>query len=130
MIAKELGVEIGEEFRIKDESGIDEDLYHFTDCGFAYYDQAMCEWQESLRHVDLINGTAKIVKKPFEPKNGEKFWTVYWNGVANMPCATCENWHGDSFDFANKVSGNVFRTKEEAEREKYNIYEKLTGKKW
>ena len=79
IIAKELGVEIGEEFRIKDESGIDEDFHRFTDCGLVYYDQAMCEWQESARIIDLIDGRAEVVKKPFEPKKGEKYWYVWWN---------------------------------------------------
>jgi hypothetical protein len=78
MIAKELGVEIGEEFHIKDESGVDEDFHRFTDCGFEYYDQAMCEWQESARVIDLIDGRAEVVKKPFEPKEGERYWYVYW----------------------------------------------------
>ena len=129
-ICELLGVEIGEEFRIKDESGIDEDLYHFTDCGFAYYDQAMCEWQESLRHVDLINGTAKIVKLPFEPKEGEIYWSVAWNEKEHLMVACNLCWISNDRCYADTYCGNCFRTEAEAEREMYNIYEKLTGKKW
>jgi hypothetical protein len=130
MIAKELGVEIGEEFRIKDESGVDEDFHRFTDCGLVYYDQAMCEWHESAMIIDLIDGRAEVVKKPFEPKDGEKYWTVYWQGIGEMLCSVYETYRGDSCDFANKVSGNCFRTEAEAEKHKFEIYEKLTGKKW
>jgi hypothetical protein len=32
--------------------------------------------------------------------------------------------------YAIKHSGNCFRTEAEAEKYKYEIYEKLTGKKW
>jgi hypothetical protein len=130
IIAKELGVEIGEEFRIKDESGVDEDFHRFTDCRLEYYDQAMCSWQESAMIIKLIDGSAEVVKKPFEPKNGERYWTVYWKEIGDMPCAVYEIWRDDSCDFANKVSGNCFRTKTEAEMHKYEIYEKLTGRKW
>jgi hypothetical protein len=126
IIAKELGVEIGEEFRIKDESGVDEDFHRFTDCGLVYYDQAMCEWQESARIIDLIDGRAEIVKKPFEPKSGEKYFVV--SVVDKSVCFTL--WDGHTTDYCYKACGNCFRTSEEAEKHKYEIYEKLTGKKW
>jgi hypothetical protein len=128
MIAKELGVEIGEEFRIKDESGIDEDFHRFTDCGLVYYDQAMCEWQESAMIIDLIDGRAEVVKKPFEPKEGERYWYVYWGTeyikVTDLP------FEDDDMHYHHKYCGNCFRTEAEAEKHKYEIYEKLTGKKW
>lgn len=127
-IAKELGVEVGEEFRIKDESGIDEDFHRFTDCRFEYYDQAMCEWQESARIIDLIDGRAEVVKKPFEPKRGEEFYKVC---VAGGELTTyAEVWADCLIDYALKYCGNCFRTKAEAEKHKYEIYEKLAGKKW
>ena len=129
-IAKLLGVEINEEFYIKDATGKDDDLHRFTSETFEYYDQSMGEWCETLRFVDLVCGLAEIVKKPFEPKNGERYWTVYWKEIGDMPCAVYENWRGDSCDFANKVSGNCFRTEAEAEAHKFEIYEKLTGAKW
>ena len=33
-------------------------------------------------------------------------------------------------DYCYKACGNCFRTEAEAEKHKYEIYEKLTGKKW
>lgn len=127
-IAEMLGVEIGEEFRIKDESGIDEDFHRFTDCGLVYYDQAMCEWQESARIIDLIDGRAEVVKKPFEPKDGEKYWYVWWN--SRYVDTSYTFWQGEVNNCADKYCGNCFRTETEAEKHKYEIYEKLTGRKW
>ena len=126
MIAKELGVEVGEEFRIKDESGIDEDFHRFTDCGLVYYDQAMCEWQESARIIDLIDGRAEVVKKPFEPKKGEKYFVVSVVDKTVWPYT----WEETTTDYCFKACGNCFRTEAEAEKHKYEIYEKLTGRKW
>lgn len=130
MIAKELGVEVGEEFRIKDESGIDEDFHRFTDCGLVYYDQAMCEWQESARIIDLIDGRAEVVKKPFKPKEGERYWVATWD-TQETTLTTCGViWHNRADCYADKYVSNCFRTEAEAEAHKYEIYEKLTGKKW
>ena len=128
MIAKELGVEIEEEFRIKDESGIDEDSHRFTDCGLVYYDQAMCEWKESARIIDLIDGRAEVVKKPFEPKNDEMYWYVWWDNQ-NIE-TTYTFWKGLVSNYADKYCGNCFRAEAEAEAHKCEIYEKLTGRKW
>ena len=125
-IAEMLGVEIGEEFRIKDESGIDEDFHRFTDCGLVYYDQAMCEWQESARIIDLIDGRAEVVKKPFEPKKGEKYFVVSVVDKTVWPYT----WEETTTDYCFKACGNCFRTEAEAKKHKIEIYEKLTGKKW
>ena len=135
-IAEMLGVEIGEEFKLKQTTGDiksakyrfrnigDQIIYEHTDfCG----DWTMC----SAEDVGLlVLGKHEVVKLPFEPKDGEKYWTVFWKGIGNMPCAVYETWYGDSCDFANKVGGNCFRTEAEAEKHKYEIYEKLTGGKW
>lgn len=126
-IAKELGVEIGEEFCIKDESGIDEDFHRFTDCGLVYYDQAMCEWQESARIIDLIDGRAEVVKKPFKPKEQELYWHVY---VGDGEIGNTRFSSGNTNDLMRVYCGNCFRTEKEAEAHKYEIYEKLTGRKW
>jgi hypothetical protein len=128
IIAKELGVEIGEEFRIKDESGVDEDFHRFTDCGLVYYDQAMCSWQESAMILKLIDGSAEVVKKPFEPKDGETYWYVTWND--DELGSTISVWYEGPKEYAVKYCGNIFRTQAEAEKHKFEIYEKLTGRKW
>ena len=128
-ICELIGVEIGENFKIK--NGVSA-IYKFQGSGLytkkQTEDSYWCVCNDiTLR--DILVGIAKIEKLPFEPKDGEKYWTVYWKGIGDMPCAVYENWRGDSCDFANKVSGNCFRTEAEAENHKYEIYEKLTGKK-
>ena len=129
-IAKLLGVEINEEFYIKDATGKDDDLHRFTSETFEYYDQSMGEWCETLRFVDLVCGLAEIVKKPFEPKDGDLYWGVGWVGLnENVFVGTCV-WHDTRENYADKYCGNCFRTEAEAEKHKYEIYEKLTGKKW
>lgn len=123
-IAELLGVEIGEEFEVEN----DVCLHRFTENGLEY--RVCGVWSACARLNLILNGTEKIIKLPFEPKEGEKYWTVYWKGIGDMPCAVYETWRGDSCDFANKVSGNCFRTEAEAEAHKFEIYEKLTGAKW
>ena len=131
-VAKMLGVEVEQTFKIKSwfAEGADDSVYKFTERDFCFYDDETGVWESSLRYADIINGNAFIIEIPFEPKDGEKYWTVYWKGIVDMPCAVYETWRGDSCDFANKVSGNCFRTEAEADAHKYEIYEKLTGRKW
>ncbi len=123
-ICELLGVEIGEEFVAN------ERIVKFTDKALIFHscNDRWCNAECTL--YGLIVGIYKVKKLPFEPKDGEKYWTVYWKEIGDMPCAIYEIWRGDSCDFANKVSGQCFRTEAEAEKHKYEIYEKLTGRKW
>ena len=137
-IAEMLGVEIGEEFNAKHvdigkiltNSKEEPAIFKFGNDGLY----AKCSDGSGdfflIGMGNFLKGDYEIVKLPFEPKKGEKYWTVYWKGIGDMPCAVYETWRGDSCDFANKVSGNCFRTRDEAEKHKYEIYEKLTGRKW
>ena len=131
-ICELLGVEIGEEFRIKWPTckKPNEEFYKFTKDGFCYYDQAMCEWVDSLACVDLISDKAEVIKRPFEPKDGERYWYVYWNFTLEYPCVTDIVFKDSDMCYYHIYCGNCFRTKAEAEKHKYEIYEKLTGRKW
>ena len=126
-VAEMLGVKIEEEFEANGKTyKFTEDTFvrRIRDCKREWWVQAECTL------LCLINGILEVKKLPFEPKNGEKYWTVYWKGIGDMPCAVYETWRDDSCDSANKVSGNCFRTETEAEAHKFEIFEKLTGKKW
>lgn len=133
-LAEMLGVEIEEEFKLKQTNGDiksakyrfrnigDQIIYEHTDfCG----DWTMC----SAEDVGLlVLGKHEIVKLPFEPKDGEMYYTVAWDREKIWcPDAT---WREYGEHYCRKHCGNVFRTKAEAEKHKYEIYEKLTGKKW
>ena len=40
------------------------------------------------------------------------------------------DWDAEVSNWADKYCGNCFRTQSEAEKHKYEVYERLTGKKW
>lgn len=57
-VARILGVELGEEFRVE---GFD-DKFMLTSTGMFYYDIEDSKWQESLLIYDILKGTRKIIK--------------------------------------------------------------------
>ena len=130
MIAKELGVEIGERFEI---DGTDHDAgiyYYFTETELIQHVPfRIPDYAQYRMLADLIMGDKKIIKPPFEPKYGEEYWLVRLADDFE-PYADDLTWNGDTIDYLNKYCGNCFRTEKEAEAHKYEIYEKLTGKKW
>lgn len=112
-IAKMLGVELGEEFKVK---GEDETTYIFADDGLKLiYDGGIgiLEISSDVAFAALVNGKAEIVKLPWKPKKGDAYYTfeifrgkwvvrsLWWTGA---PC-----------NYALLDKGWVFRTKEEAE---------------
>ena len=129
-IAEMLGVEIGEEFEIRPFNATSlykSAKYHFTEYCFQYYDVVDEAWRPSDALTSVLNGMSEIIKLPFEPKEGETYYKVilrYGLSVAK------EDWAGWLADYSDKYCGNCFRTEAEAEKHKYEIYEKLTGKKW
>ena len=123
-IAEMLGVEIGEEFKIEN----DICLHRFTENGLEYRVCGVWSACVCARLNLILNGTEKIIKLPFEPKRGEEFYKVCVSGDKLTVCV--EMWADYFVDYALKYCGNCFRTKSEAEKHKYEIYEKLTGKKW
>lgn len=128
-IAEMLGVEIGERFHIKDKTGDDAVNYCFFSGSFMYYEQSIGEWQESMRICDVISGRAEIVKLPFEPKIGDKYFRIYIYADMGLHIGS-HVWDDCTNDYMCKYCGNCFRTEAEAEAHKYEIYEKLTGRKW
>ena len=134
-IAEMLGVEIGEIFELtfaKDgtvlgqakfvEKGVVEKV-NYTDSGWD------CSINPSILN-GLLDGLYGINKLPFEPKEEEEYWIVYWDVNGKKICTTNLVWRNYVSCFTDKYCGNCFRTKAEAEAHKYEIYETLTGKKW
>ena len=134
-IAEMLGVEIGEEFDLC--NGMDSSIrmgciYKFSnDCLMcADEDDKDCFGVASDKTLRcMLNGSLKIIKLPFEPKNGDRYFRIFIhsNGDINVCSDTWMDW---TTDYMCKYCGNVFRTEEEAEKHKAEIYEKLIGKKW
>ncbi len=111
-IAQMLGVEIGEEFQIKEYG---ERIYRFANSGLQLiYDNGVRNLNTTTNMAlsGLLSGEFEIVKLPWKPKKGDVYYTfellwgkwvvrsLWWAGV---PC-----------NYALLDKGWVFRTKEEA----------------
>ena len=72
----------------------------------------------------LIKGKIVVVKLPWEPKEGDKYY------APSLPTKSIcvEIWHNETCDYSLKALGMVYRTCEEAEANFPNDYERLTGK--
>lgn len=105
-VAKMLGVELGEEFKI-DGSNL---IYKFFENELCFQcDGAWLRADTMLIH--LIKGDSKIVKLPWQPRYDEK----YYKPSEDFSYAVAMFWHNRPWDFAYKETGMVFRTKEECE---------------
>lgn len=107
-VAKMLGVELGEEFNV---SSCGQTLYKLTEDGLSCL---VCDkWveQADFAFMALIKGKYKIIKLPWEPKYGDK----YYYPESNFTRVSWYKWANDSVDFALKEAGMIFRTKEECE---------------
>lgn len=114
-IAKMLGVEIGEEFKVK---GDDETTYSFTDDGLKLtYNGGIgiVEISSDVAFASLVNGTDEIVKLPWKPKEGEKYWGFWYSSLNDAWIVLLYTWGNNPADFAFYKAGWVYRTKEEAQ---------------
>lgn len=105
-VARMLGVELGEEFKI-DGSNL---IYKFFENGL--YFRSIEGWLPAKHQfLDLIKGECNIVKLPWQPKDNETYYRPwrYFTG------ATSIYWNNAVEDFALKEAGMIFRTAEECE---------------
>lgn len=108
-----LGVEIGEEFKVK---GDNELTYRFTNNGLKLThdsDIELAKIAANVAFVDLVNGKDEIVKLPWKPRKGETYYTfelLSGKWVVNQLW-----WAGSPYGYAILDKGWLFRTKEEAE---------------
>ena len=105
-VARMLGVELGEEFKI-DGSNL---IYKFLENGL--YFRCIEGWLPAIyQFLDLIKGELEIVKLPWQPKDGEYYYFPAVDFQYSCPAA----WHNCPIDFALKEAGMVFKTKAECE---------------
>lgn len=112
-ICKMLGVELGEDFKIK---GYNEQTYRFDADGLKVIYSCLMKKRLTFANAmlgSLLAGKVEIVKLPWKPKKGDGYYTfeifrgkwvvrsLWWTGA---PCS-----------YALLDKGWVFRTKEEAE---------------
>ena len=105
-VAKMLGVELGEKFKI-DGSNL---IYKFFENGLYF---CCIEGWLPAKHqfFDLIKGECNIVKLPWQPKHNETFYRP----ARDFTGVTSEYWNNAVSDFAFKEAGMIFRTAEECE---------------
>lgn len=121
-IIQMLGVAIGEEFKIKDKHGefVSDKTYKFSENALMYFHQ---EDDNIYRIVSrttlcsLLNGNYEIVKLPWKPKKGEKYYTFVLM-VALMSdkwVVRSSRWDGLPNEYALLDKGWVYRTEAEAQ---------------
>lgn len=102
-VAKMLGVELEEEFKISCVNG----TYKFTTDGLKF--KVREEWIVASFMSDLLTGKHTIIKLPWQPKKGDEY---YYPGEGfNNVCRAL--WGNTVFGFAYKEAGLIFKTEEE-----------------
>ena len=116
-VAKLLGVELGESFKItSDTRGVYQNYYRFSEnnCFETSYDGV--EWKTTIAAVllkHILMGDIRIIKLPWKPREGEKY---YVPRIAIRP----EDrhyyyyWDNDGVDIKRYDMGIVCKTPEEA----------------
>ena len=118
-VAKMLGVELEEEFHLKDSSV----FYKIVNKGLYY--KFNTTWYPSSNDlfVKLIMGEVEIIKLPWQPKKGDEY---YYPGEGfNNICRAL--WENTVFDFAYKEAGLIFKTYEECEAALPELRKKYLG---
>lgn len=119
-VAKILGVELEEEFKIK---GF-EPIYKITNYGLVIKTDSnnWCEMSGDT-FLQLIRGDYVIRKLPWQPKKGDEY---YFPGEGfNNVCRAL--WGNTVFGFAYKEAGLIFKTYEECEAELPELRKKYLG---
>ena len=127
IIAKELGVELNEPFKIV---GNGDSLWRFTETNLQFYDKHFQDdWVDvkPQSFATLVLETPEIIKFPFEPKLNEMYWT-YSCGKRWWVCST--TWYDSASDYCRRTCGCVFRTKEAALAARPEKFKELTGREW
>lgn len=113
-IAEILGLQLGEEFKVK---GYGEVTYMLTNEGLmATDDDQEKEWTPAnVLFVALLTGTEEIVKLPWKPRKGDVYYTFVRTGIDCTCTLISYQWDGCVIDIALLKAGWVFRTRQEAE---------------
>ena len=108
-ITKMLGVELGEEFKIEG----DNRTYWFDLDGLHSGEYVAEDEDDAMLH-DLLCGEVEIVKLPWKPKQGEKYWGFWYSQLNDAWLVILYTWSNNPEDFAFYKAGWVFHTKKEA----------------
>ena len=118
-IAKMLGVELGEEFKVRSIFGgsPNNKIYHFgTKELFYTHEKNQNKIKDEYTLTELINGDCEIVKLPWKPKEGQTVYSFYSVGFDGVLKVVDVIWVNDIITYQALVkAGWIFPTREEAE---------------
>lgn len=120
-IARMLGVEIGEEFKIKDKHGefVSDKTYKFSENALMYFHQDDNIYRIVSRTTlcSLLNGNYEVVKLPWKPKKGEKYYTfvLMVTLMSDKWVVRSSRWDGLPNEYALLDKGWVYRSEKEAQ---------------
>lgn len=118
-IARMLGVELGEEFKIKGaDTDYNEYTYFFADSGLKVkFDKHPDVIPSTAFAVvpDLLNGDAEVIKLPWKPKQDETFYTFGIHATENKWVVVSVEWWDNVKNLALYKIGWVYRSQAEAE---------------
>lgn len=117
-VANMLGVELEEEFMI---NGSDK-VYKFFKNGLCFQCGGAWLRADSIL-IGLIKGEYKIVKLPWQPKYGDKY---YYPGAGFRNICSAE-WRNSVLGLAYKEAGLIFKTYEECEAALPELRKKYLG---
>ena len=110
-VAELLGLELGDEFAL--EKAPEHSIYRISADGIEVYHKEECYWEvlpQMLAH--LLTGKERIIKMPWKPAEGERYYEPIIDNFLGRACFTC--WSGSEYDNYRYENGLVFRTEEEA----------------
>ena len=116
-VAKMFGVELGESFKItSDTEGDYQNYYRFTENNCIEFSDDGVEWKMTtaaalLKYIFM--GDIRIVKLPWKPRKGEKYYIPYISTQQKGMHVTYY-WNNDHIDIEHYRMGLVCKTPEEA----------------
>ena len=108
-IARMLGVELGEEFKVEG----DNRTYWFDLDGLHSGKYVAGDEDDAMLH-DLLCGEVEIVKLPWKPKQGDVFWSFYRSISSDKWLVISITWTNAVTDIARFKVGWCYRTEAEA----------------
>lgn len=110
-IARMLGVELGEEFKIKGD-----DRICFIDLDGLHLDYHVADDEDNAMLHDLLCGDVEIIKIPWKPKEGQTVYSFYSVGLDGVLNVVDFIWVNDLITFQALIkAGWVYKTRAEAE---------------
>ena len=116
-VAKIFGVKLGESFKItSDTRGDYHNYYRFTENNCLEISDDDVEWKTTIAAVllkHILMGDIRIVKLPWKPRKGEKYYIPYISTQQKGMHVTYY-WNNDHIDIEHYRMGLVCKTPEEA----------------